>query len=99
MKPQKEYLGVLRCDADVVIEEFHYRDPHFTFIETLPTMGGKRNPQVFEGTYITLTRWDDGSLHPNFKRMVMDRNFSVDSYAIAVCNELRRALTGLVEEV
>lgn len=98
MKPRKEYPGVLRCDTDTVVEEFRYRDPHFTFIETLTATGGKRNPQVFEGRYITLTRWDDGSLHPNFKRVAMDRDFSVDAYAIAVCNELRRALKGLVEE-
>ena len=27
----------------------------------------KRNPRVFNGEYITVTRRDDGSLRPNFK--------------------------------
>ncbi len=29
----------------------------------------------------------------------MGYDFSIDGYAIAVCNELRQALEGLVEEV
>ena len=93
MKVGKEYPGVLRLDTEC--EDFRY-DEHFTFIETTPQGGGKRNPRVFDGELITVTRWDDGSLHPNFKPMKMGSDFSVDSYAIAVCNELRRALEGLV---
>ena len=55
-------------------------------------------PHVFHGKYITITRRDDGSLRPNFKPMKMGAGFSIDSYAIGVCDELRQALTGLVEE-
>lgn len=93
--PGKSYQGVLK--HDMVCEDFHYED-HYTFVETNPSMAGKRNPRVYSGQFITVTRWDDGSLHPNFRPVKMCRGFSVDGYAIAVCNELRQALKGLVEE-
>ncbi|MCQ2258666.1 MAG: hypothetical protein MJZ41_11860 [Bacteroidaceae bacterium] len=35
---------------------------------------------------------------PNFKPMTMGADFTIGSYAIGVCNELRKALKGLVEE-
>ena len=93
MKAEKEYTGILR--RDVEIEDFRY-DEHYTFIETLPwTM--KRNPRVFVGKHITVTRRDDGTLRLNFKPLRIDKDFSIDSYAIGVCNELRQALEGLVE--
>ena len=97
MKAGKEYLGVLRRDSEAQVEEFHYCDPHYTFVETLP-LSTKRNPQVFNGQYITITRRDDGSLRPNFKPLRIDEDFTVDGYAIGVCNELRQALNGLVEK-
>ena len=53
---------------------------------------------MFEGEYITVTRRDDGTYRPNFKPMRTGPGFSVDGYALAVCNELRQALKGLVEE-
>ena len=53
---------------------------------------------MFNGKFITVTRRDDGSLNLNFKSLKTDDGFSVDGYAIAVCNELRQALKGLVEE-
>ena len=94
MKAEKEYTGILR--RDVEIEDFRY-DEHYTFIETLPwTM--KRNPRVFAGKHITVTRRDDGTLRLNFKPLRIDKDFSIDSYAIGVCNELRQALEGLVEK-
>ena len=93
----KEYQGVLRRDSDAVVDEFLYRDPHYTFVETVP-MSGKRNPRVFDGEHITITRRDDGMLRPNFKPLKMGAGFSVDGYAISVCNELRNALKGLVEK-
>lgn len=94
----KAYQGVLRRDSDEQFDDFLFHDPHYTFVETLPSGVGKRNPHVYEGRYITVTRWDDGSLHPNFRPMGMGSGLTVDGYAIAVCNELRQALTGLVEE-
>ncbi|MBP5514205.1 MAG: hypothetical protein J6Y04_05480 [Bacteroidaceae bacterium] len=94
----KSYQGVLRRDSEAQVEEFHYCDPHYTFVETRPTPSGKRNPRVYEGEYVTVTRWDDGSLHPNLRPVRIGAGFSVDAYAIAVCNEIRNALKGLVEE-
>lgn len=84
----KGYTGVLTRD----------REDHYRFIETLYPTAGKRNLRVFDGEYITVTRRDDGSLRPNFKPMKVQADFSIDSYAIGVCNELRRALKGLIEE-
>lgn len=99
MLVNKAYPGVLRLDAEADIDEFRCRDAHMTFIETVPMSAGKRNPHVFDGEYITLTRRDDGSLRPNFKPMPkLGANLSVDNYAFEVYRELRGALKGLVEE-
>ena len=94
MKAGKEYQGVLRRDVD--LDEFRY-DEHYTFVETLPWLT-KRNPRVFRGKYITITRRDDGSLRPNFKPMKVGADFSVEKYAAGVANELLWALEGLVED-
>ena len=98
-QPGKSYLGVLRFDSDAVVDEFISRDPHFTFIESVAETFGKRNPHVFRGLYITVTRRDDGSLHLNFRNMAMGRGFNVKKYAAGVAAELRQALSGLVGEV
>ena len=95
MKPGKSYTGILR--RDIECDEFLYED-HFTFVETVPPTDGKRNPHVYVGQYITITRRDDGSLRPNFKPMPTGNGFSVERYALGVYNELCMALTGLVEE-
>ena len=86
----KDYPGVLRRDTD----------DHYTFVEILPfiQVDVKRNPRVFDGKYITVTRRDDGTLRPNFKPMVTGKGFSVVVYAVGVMNELRRALSGLLEK-
>ena len=55
MLVNKDYQGVLRLDSEAVIDEFRCCDPHYTFIETQPWVG-KRNPHVFVGQYITITR-------------------------------------------
>jgi hypothetical protein len=95
MKTGKEYLGVLR--RDVECEEFRY-DEHYTFIEMLPWLE-KRNPKLFSGKYISITRRPDGSLRPNFRPVLIDENFSVVRYALGVSNELMQALEGLVEKL
>lgn len=95
MKVEKEYQGILR--RDVNIDEFHY-DEHYTFVETVPQTAGKRNPHVYDGKYITVTRRDNGSLRLNFKELKMGAGFNVERYALGVYNELCMALYGLVEE-
>ena len=59
--------------------------------------GGFSIRNVYSGKYVTVPRWNDGSYHPNLKPMRVDEGFTVDGYAIGVCNELRQALKGLVE--
>ena len=96
-KTGKNYLGVLRLDSDAIEDEFLCRDNHFTFVEALPQTE-KRNPRIFNGRFITVTRRDDGSLRLNFKELKTGVGFSVDDYAIGVCNEIRQALRGLIKE-
>jgi hypothetical protein len=98
MKVGKDYQGVLRHDSEAVVDEFISRDSHYTFIETLP-WSTKRNPRVFNGRFISVTRRDDGSLRLNFKPLRAEAaDFTIDGYAIGVCNEIRQALKGLVGE-
>ena len=94
MKPGKEYHGVLR--RDVEIDDFHF-DERFEFTETLPWTA-KRNPKLFDGRYITVTRKDDGTLRLNFKHFNMGAGFNIERYALWVHNEICMALRGLVEE-
>ena len=84
----KDYQGVLTRDTD----------EHYTFIETIPPVAEKRNPQVFKGKFITVTRNSNGTYRPNFKPMKIDADFSLDQYANGVANELLRALEGLIEK-
>ena len=98
MKTGKEYQGVLRRDQDAEIEDFRCCDAHYTFVETVPRTAEKRNPHVFDGKYITVTRRDDGTLRPNFKPMKVGKDFSVYRYALGVFNELMWALEDLVEK-
>lgn len=98
MQTGKDYQGVLRRDSDQEVDEFLCRDAHYTFIETVPQKPCKRNPRVFDGQYLTITRRADGSLNPNFKSLKVGAGFSVDGYALEVANEIRNALKGLVEE-
>ena len=95
MRAGKNYHGILRRDEE--IEEFRY-DEHFKFIETERQKDGKRNPHIFDGKYITVTRRDDGSLWLNFKELKTDPGFSLERYALGVYNEICMALAGLVED-
>ena len=96
MRTGKDYVGVLRRDREAEIDEFSSQDAHYSFIETVSTKCYRRNPHVFDGEHITITRRADGTLHPNFKPMPV--GMSVDNYAFEVYDELRQALKGLVEE-
>ncbi len=82
----KNYHGVLR----------HDKKCHYTFTEA--SNADKRNPRVFDGKYITVTRRDDGTLRPNFKPISTGRNFNAGKYASDVANELLWAFTSLLEK-
>ena len=107
MKTGKDYQGILRRDSDAEIEDFfdkrsgkadyRCRDAHYTFVEALPWTS-KRNPRVFRGKYITVTRRDNSTLRLNFRSVRMDRGFNVVRFALGVGSELMQALEGLVEE-
>ena len=98
MKVSKDYLGIFRLDSDAIVDEFLCRDPHYTFTESVPPTAGKRNPHVYEGDFITVTRRDDGSYRPNFKPMKVDADFTVAKYAAGVANELLWVLEGLIKK-
>ena len=82
----KDYAGVLTRDGE----------DHYSFVETMPWTN-KRNPYVFRGKYITITRRDDGTLSPHFRPIRMGKGFSLERYAFEVYRELRKGLDGLVE--
>ena len=94
MKAGKDYQGMLRRDVET--DEFLF-DEHFTFVETLPHVE-KRNPRVYDGKFITITRRDDGTLRPNLKPIKNWANFNVADYAINVGNELLWGLSDLIEK-
>ena len=56
----------------------------------------KRNPRVFVGKTITVTRRDDGSYRLNFRPTKLDRRLDIARYATTVGNEVLWALTSLV---
>lgn len=96
MKPGKNYPGILR--REIPSDEFDFDDNRYSFTEIIRSTAGKRNPHVFDGEYITVTRRDDGSLRLNFKELKMGAGFKVERYALGVYNELCMALEGLIEE-
>ena len=94
MKVGKSYQGVLR--RDVECEDYRY-DEQFTFVETLPWLS-KRNPCVFRGKYITVTRRDDGTYRLNFRPLKLGEDFSPERFALGVYNETLWAVEGLIEK-
>lgn len=96
MKPGKDYPGLLR--REIPSEEFGFDDGRYSFIETIHKAAGKRNPHMFDGQLITVTRRDDGSLKLNFKELKTGAGFNIDAYAFEVANEIRIALKGLIKE-
>ena len=97
MKAGKGYQGVLKLDQEGTIDEFLSRDPHYTFIETLP-WSMKRNPRVFNGKHISVTRQDDGTYRLNFKPLKTGEGFNLEHYALGVYNEICIAIGGLIEK-
>ena len=95
MKVGKSYQGVLRRDSEGIVDEYLSRDPHFTFVETLPWLS-KRNPCVFRGKFITVTRRDDGTYRLNFRPLKLGGGFNPERYALGVYNETLWAVEGLI---
>ena len=99
METDKEYWGVLRRDSEREVDEFLYHDPHFTFTEVaLASSSGRRNVHLYEGQHITCTKRLNGTLRLNFKNLKLNAGFNIDRYAFEVANEIREALSGLVEK-
>lgn len=76
----------------------HDGEDHYTFREILPPTAYKRNPRVYNGKFITVTRKKDGSLQPNFKPIKEWNDFSALAYAKGVANELLWAFESLLEK-
>lgn len=87
----KVYKGLLRRDSD----------DHFSFFECrLSAYAIIRNPHVFEGKYINVTRrLMDGHIRFNFKEVDFGGRFNPMSYAIGVMTEILKAFKCLGEEV
>ena len=84
----KDYQGVLK----------HIKEYNYSFRETQSPTAYKRNPRIYNGKYITLTLRKDGSPQFNFKAVRLDADFNAERYALGVYNEIREALSCLVEE-
>ena len=89
MRTGKNYQGVLTRDSE----------EHMTFMETSCQKKMKRNPHIYEGERITVTRRDDGTYRLNFCPIPIGAGFSLETYALGVYNEICMALGGLIEEV
>ena len=94
LKLGKDYIGVL-CH-DVPEDSIGGDDDHFTFTEISTLNVRKRNPQVFNGEYITVTRRSDGTYRINFKSFHINKEFDVAEFASGVASEIRKALKGLI---
>ena len=88
----KVYKGLLRRDSD----------DHFSFFECRCSASAYvsiRNPHVFEGKYINVTRrLKDGHIRFNFKEVDFGGRFNPMSYAIGVMKEIIMAFKCLGEE-
>ena len=88
----KVYKGLLRRDSD----------DHFSFLECRRSANANaiiRNPHVFEGKYINVTRrMKDGHIRFNFKEVDFGSRFNPMSFAIGVMKEIIMAFKCLGEE-
>ena len=86
----KVYKGLLRRDSD----------DHFSFFECSPSANAIiRNPHVFEGKYINVTRrLMDGHIRFNFKEVDFGGRFNPMGFAIGVMKEIIMAFKCLGEE-
>ena len=92
-KNSKVYWGLLRRNSD----------DHFSFLECRRSASANaniRNPHVFEGKYISVTRrLRDGHVRFNFKEVDFGVGFNPLSFAVGVMREILKALRCLGEEV
>jgi hypothetical protein len=89
--------GATRMGTNLNGNLVHDKEYHYTFTEEASERKDyPRNPHVFIGRFITITRWKDGSLHPNFRPIPMEKNFSAFDYARGVANELLWAFESLL---
>ena len=65
-------------------------------LKTILPWSMKRNPRVYNGKFISITRQENGTLRPNFKPMKVGEGFSVERYISGVDLELHKGLEGLV---
>jgi len=85
----KDYQGILT----------HDQEDHFNFVETeAEKKTHNRNPKVFKGKYITVTRKPDGTYRTNFKLKVIDGTTNIRHLALGVCAEILNSLRGLIEK-
>lgn len=88
----KVYKGLLRRDSN----------DHFSFLECRRSASANaiiRNPHVFEGKYINVTRrMKDGHIRFNFKEVDFGGKFNPMSFAIGVMKEIIMAFKCLGEE-
>ena len=83
----KNYRGVLMRDGE----------DHYTFLESLRPAAVRRNPHVYTGKCINVSRMKDGTLYPSFNRPRYTQNFSFQDFCREAAEELIM-VTGLVEE-
>ena len=86
-KVGKNYKGVLMRDGE----------DHYTFLESLRPSASKRNPHVYMGKRINVSRMNDGTLYPTFNRPRYNKNFTFQDFCREAAEELIM-VTGLVEE-
>ena len=94
MKPDKDYRGILRRDTPS--EEIGFDNGHYTFVETLSSTS-ERNPRIFSGRFISVTRGNNGDLRPNFCRPKYTENFCFQDFCHGAVKELLVAASLLVE--
>jgi len=84
----KEYKGFMKRDGE----------SHYCFIEMADAKEHKRNPHVFTGETLNVTRHSDGSYSLNLKKVKISNGFALVEYADTVRAEIISSLKGLVEE-
>ena len=85
-KRGKNYRGVLMRDGE----------NHYTFMESLPATV-KRNPHVYMGKRINVSRADDGTLYPTFNHPRYTEKFKFRDFCREAAEELLH-VSGLIEE-